>query len=77
MMMMMNARLFMYNFENLLNVPILIPRLIDEMSNILLEWRPQSPDLSPIENIWNVLKMKMKALTRSHARMREACRISG
>jgi transposase len=44
------------------------------------EWPPQSPDLSPIENIWNVMKMKMKmkmkALKprpRSHARMRDAC----
>ena len=39
------------------------------------EWPPQSPDLSPIENIWNVLKMKMKALRprpRTYARMRDA-----
>jgi hypothetical protein len=38
-----------------------------------IEWPPQSPDLSPIENIWNVLKMKMKALRprpRTYARMR-------
>jgi DDE superfamily endonuclease/Transposase len=41
-----------------------------------LEWPPQSPDLSPIENIWNVMKMKMKALRprpRTHANMRDAC----
>lgn len=40
------------------------------------EWPPQSPDLSPIENVWNVMKMKMKALKprpRSHAKMRDAC----
>ena len=40
-----------------------------------MEWPPQSPDLSPIENIWNVLKMKMKALRprpRTYARMRDA-----
>ena len=39
------------------------------------EWPPQSPDLSPIENIWNAVKMKMKALRprpRSHALMRDA-----
>ena len=27
-----------------------------------LDWPPQSPDLSPIEWIWNVLKMKIKAM---------------
>jgi transposase len=27
-----------------------------------LDWPPQSPDLSPIETIWNVMKMKLKAL---------------
>jgi transposase len=32
------------------------------------EWPPQSPDLSPIENIWNV--MKMKALK---PRLRDGC----
>jgi transposase len=40
-----------------------------------LEWPPQSPDLSPIEWIWNLCKMKMKALTprpRTPATMREA-----
>ena len=41
-----------------------------------LEWPPQSPDLSPIENIWNVLKMKLKVIKprpRSHAKMRDKC----
>ena len=28
----------------------------------LVFWPPQSPDLSPIEIIWNVMKMKLKAL---------------
>jgi transposase len=27
-----------------------------------LNWPPQSPDLSPIEWIWNIIKMKLKAL---------------
>ena len=25
----------------------------------VLEWPPQSPDLSPIENIWSILKDKV------------------
>ena len=27
-----------------------------------INWPPQSPDLSPIEMIWNLMKMKLKAL---------------
>ena len=41
-----------------------------------LEWPPQSPDLSPIENIRNCMKMKLKSRQprpRSHALMRDAC----
>ncbi len=34
-----------------------------EQNNIdVLEWPPQRPDLSPIENLWNAIKMKMKGL---------------
>jgi transposase len=54
-----------------------VTAFLQENNIEILDWPPQSPDLSPIENIWNVLKMKMKALKprpRSHARMREACR---
>jgi len=41
----------------------------------ILDWPPQSPDLSPIETIWNVMKMRMKAMTprpRTKASMRDA-----
>ena len=47
----------------------------NENSIEYLKWPPQSPDLSPIENIWNVMKMKMKAQRpkpRTHAKMRDA-----
>lgn len=40
-----------------------------------LDWPPQSPDLSPIEWVWNIIKMKMKALRprpRTPATMRAA-----
>jgi transposase len=40
-----------------------------------LDWPPQSPDLSPIEWVWNIIKMKMKALKprpRTTARMQAA-----
>jgi hypothetical protein len=40
-----------------------------------LEWPPQSPDLSPIETIWNVANMKLKAMEprpRTPARIRNA-----
>jgi transposase len=41
----------------------------------ILDWPPQSPDLSPIEWCWNIIKMKMKALVprpRTPATIREA-----
>jgi transposase len=39
-----------------------------------IEWPPQSPDLSPIENLWNVMKMKaLNPRPRSFALMRDAC----
>jgi transposase len=40
-----------------------------------LNWPSQSPDLSPIEWVWNILKMKMKAMNprpRTPATIREA-----
>ena len=47
---------------------------LEEKGIQTLEWPPQSPDLSPIENVWNVIVMKMKAMRprpNSHARMRD------
>ena len=41
----------------------------------VMEWLPQGPDLSSIENFWNIMKMKMKALNprpRTKATMRNA-----
>jgi hypothetical protein len=40
-----------------------------------LNWPPQSPDLSPIEWVWNQIKMKMKALVprpRTPSQIKEA-----
>ena len=42
----------------------------------ILDWPPQSPDLSPIENMWNIMKMKMKALRprpRTSKELKLAC----
>ena len=39
------------------------------------EWPPQSPDLSPIENILNAMKMKLKAMKprpKTYPKMRDA-----
>jgi transposase len=52
-----------------------VMRFLENWGYEVLEWPPQSPDLSPIENIWNVMKMKMKALRprpRTKATMRNA-----
>jgi transposase len=48
---------------------------LDRWGYEVLEWPPQSPDLSPIEMFWNILKMKMKAMVprpRTKATMRDA-----
>lgn len=38
----------------------------------LLEWPPQSPDLSPIENLWRILKENIRRhQVSSHAALRE------
>jgi transposase len=41
----------------------------------ILEWPPRSPDLSPIEWVWNQINMKMKAIhprPRTRATIRDA-----
>ncbi len=52
-------------------------RAFFEQNNInVLEWPPQSPDLSPIENLGNAMIMKMKALKPSpttYSTMRDGC----
>jgi hypothetical protein len=50
-------------------------RFLNAQAFETLVWPPQSPDLSPIEWVWNQLKMRMKALEprpRTPATMREA-----
>ena len=52
-----------------------IIEFLEAQSFETLEWPPQSPDLSPIEWIWNNIKMKMKAMDprpRTPATIREA-----
>jgi transposase len=39
-----------------------IRAFLAEQNMQVLDWPPQSPDLSPIEWMWNVIKMKLKAL---------------
>ena len=48
---------------------------LDQWGYEVIDWPPQSPDLSPIEMFWNILKMKMKAMVprpRTKATMRDA-----
>jgi hypothetical protein len=48
---------------------------LDKWGYEVIDWPPQSPDLSPIEMFWNILKMKMKAMVprpRTKATMRDA-----
>ena len=52
-----------------------VMKFLGEWGYEVLEWPPQSPDLSPIELFWNILKMKMKAMVprpRTKATMRDA-----
>ena len=39
-----------------------VKAFLDAQSYETLAWPPQSPDLSPIEWVWNIIKMKMKTL---------------
>jgi transposase len=52
-----------------------VTAFLSEQNFETLEWPPQIPDLSPIECVWNIIKMKMKALNpcpRTPATMRAA-----
>ncbi|MEY4861805.1 MAG: hypothetical protein RL059_1509 [Bacteroidota bacterium] len=54
---------------------VAVTNFLESWGYEVLDWPPQSPDLSPIEIFWNVLKMKMKALQprpRTKATMRDA-----
>ena len=37
---------------------------LDKQSFDILEWPPQSPNLSPIENLWAILKQKLNQYDR-------------
>ena len=70
------GRVLMYQQDNAR--PHKTPEVLDYLANWgyeVIDWPPQSPDLSPIENFWNIIKMKMKAMDprpRTTATMRNA-----